>query len=296
MLRSARNDIAIAILIGKRYARFNITPLKNIRYIIHLENLYMEKRIELLGYPVDNLSTGEIIQKVSQSIKSNHKTHIIAINANKFYQVKKDLLLSKILKKAEIVIPEYAFVWASKVIGTPLVEHIGGIMLMRSLLEASAENNFSFFFLGGKNEVIEMMISNIQKKYSHIKIAGWHHGYFTDENDIVTKINDSAATILLVALGVPKQEYFIYHNRNKINVPIMMGVGGSFDVFSGIRRETPSCLRHGFEWLHRLMQDPKNLWKRYLTSNPYFVIKVLKQKFKKNGYLAEGTEANRSKS
>lgn len=245
----------------------------------------MNNRIELLGYPVDNLSTEEIIQKVNQAIKSNHKTHIIAINANKFYQVKKDLLLAKILKKAEIIIPEYAFVWASRVIGTPLVEHVGGIMLMRSLLEASEQNDFSFFFLGGKDEVIEMMIANIKKRYGDIKIAGWHHGYFKDENDIVKKINDSAATILLIALGVPKQEYFIHQNRTKINVPIMMGVGGSFDVFAGIRRETPSFLRHGFEWIFRMIQDPKNLWQRYLTSNPYFVFKVLKHKFNGNGSL-----------
>lgn len=244
----------------------------------------MNKRIELLGYQVDNLSTGEIIQQINHAIKSNHKTHIIAINANKFYRVKNDLLLAKILKKAELVIPEYAFVWASRVIGTPLVEHIGGIMLMRSLLEAAAENDFSFFFLGGKDEVIELMIANLEEKYSHIKIAGWHHGYFKNENDIITRINSSAATILLVALGVPRQEYFIYQNRDKINVPIMMGVGGSFDVFAGVRRETPSFLRHGFEWIFRMLQDPKNLWKRYLTSNPYFIFQVFKQKLKLNGY------------
>ena len=235
-----------------------------------------------MGYPVDNLTTQEIIQKVNDAIKLHHKTHIVAINANKFYQLRCDRLLSKILKNSEIVIPEYAFVWASRVIGTPLVEHIGGIMLMRSLLEVSAENNYSFFFLGAKNEVIEMMISNIQKKYKDVKIAGWHHGYFNDENQVIEKINKSAANILLVALGVPKQEYFIYHNRNRINVPIMMGVGGSFDVFAGIRRETPSFLRHGFEWIFRMIQDPKSLWKRYLTINPYFVYQVLKHKIKRN--------------
>ncbi len=239
----------------------------------------MNKRIELLGYPVDSVTTSEVIQKIRQAIESHHKTHIIAINANKLYQGRKDLLLANILKKAEIVIPEYAFVWASKVIGTPLVEHIGGIMLMRSLLDASFVNNFSFYFLGSKQEIIERMVANIQKTYNHVKIAGWHHGYFKDENDMVTQINASAANILLVALGVPKQEYFIHQNRNKLSVPIMMGVGGSFDVFAGLHKETPSFLRHGFEWIYRLLQDPRNLWKRYLTTNPYFVFQVLKHKY-----------------
>ncbi|UCE05019.1 MAG: WecB/TagA/CpsF family glycosyltransferase [bacterium] len=243
----------------------------------------MKKRIELLGYLVDNLTTEEILQKINQAIKFDRKLHIIAINTNKFYQVRHDSLLSKILRNAEIVIPEYAFVWASKVFGKPLVEHIGGIMLMRSLLEASNNHNFSFYFLGAKHEVIEMMVSNVQKKYGRIKIAGWHHGYFSDEDKIIRQINNSSANILFVAMGVPRQEYFIYQNKAKIQVPIMMGVGGSFDVFAGIRRETPSFLRYGFEWIFRLVQDPKNLGKRYFTSNPYFLFQVMKHKFTKNG-------------
>lgn len=239
----------------------------------------------MLGYPVDNLTTGEIIQKVSHAIRVNHKTHIIAINANKFYQVRNNRLLANILKNAEIVIPEYAFIWASRVIAKPLVEHIGGIMLMRSLLDAAKENDFSFFLLGAKKEIVEKTVANIQQKYANVNIAGWHHGYFHNEIEIVEKINESNANILLVALGVPKQEYFIHDNKHRLNAPIMMGVGGSFDVFAGIRRETPSFLRHGFEWIFRMVQDPRKLWRRYLTSNPYFIYHVLKQKFKANGHL-----------
>lgn len=239
----------------------------------------MQTRIELLGYPVDNLTTSEVIQKIDHSIQANIKTHIIAINANKLYQVRRDRALAEILKKAEIVIPEYAIVWASRMCKTPLVEHIGGIMLMRSLLESARRHDFSFYFLGAKEAVLELMVTRIREKYPHTRIAGWHHGYFSDENSIVERINSSLANILLVAMGVPGQEYFIHRNRQRIQVPIMMGVGGSFDVFAGLRRETPSMLRHGFEWIYRLLQDPRNLWKRYLTSNPYFVYQVLKQKW-----------------
>ena len=239
----------------------------------------MNKRIELLGYPVDNLSTPEIIHQVRQAIESSHKIHIIAINANKFYQGRKDQLLSQILKQAEIVIPEYAFVWASRMIRRPLVEHIGGIMLMRKLMEVGQSCGFSFFFLGAKSEVLELMITNIKQQHGAQIVAGWHHGYFTDEDRLIHSINQSSANILLVAMGVPGQEYFIHRNKHRIRVPIMMGVGGSFDVFAGLRRETPSYLRHGFEWFYRLLQDPRNLWKRYLMSNPYFVYQVLKQKW-----------------
>lgn len=242
----------------------------------------MNKRIDLLGYPVDNLTTPEIIEKIRHAIQAQSKLKIIAINANKIYQARTDAHMERILKQSDIVIPEYAFVWASKILGTPLVEHVGGIMLMRSLLEAPADQNFSFYFLGAKPEIVEQMISNIRKSYPHITIAGWHHGYFEDEKMIVHQVNRSAASILFVAMGVPGQEYFIHRNHDTLKVPVVLGVGGSFDVFAGARRETPSYLRHGFEWLYRLAQDPHNLWKRYLTTNPYFVYQVLKYKIFKN--------------
>ncbi len=247
----------------------------------------MNSRIEILGYPVDNLTSDQIIQRISQAIAGQIKTHILAINANKFYQVRRDRLLAEIVRSAEIVIPEYAFVWASRMIRRPLVEHIGGIMLMRKLLEVGESRGFSFFFLGARPEVLNQMVANIKRRYGEQLVAGWHHGYFSDDSEIVDQINQSQANIVLVAMGVPRQEYFIHNNRAKIQAPVMLGVGGSFDVFAGIRKETPSFLRHGFEWIYRMLQDPKNLWKRYLTTNPYFVFQVLKHKFVGNG----GTKA-----
>lgn len=237
-----------------------------------------------MGYPVDNLTSEQIVQRISQAIAGNIKMHILAINANKFYQVRRDRLLAEIMRSAEIVIPEYAFVWASRMIRRPLVEHIGGIMLMRKLLEVGQSQGFSFFFLGARAEVLEKMVSNIKQHYGDQIVAGWHHGYFTDDAAMIEMINRSSANIVLVAMGVPRQEYFIHQHRASIQAPIMLGVGGSFDVFAGLRKETPSFLRHGFEWIYRMLQDPRNLTKRYLTTNPYFVLQVLKQKFLGNGH------------
>ncbi|MDZ7331721.1 MAG: WecB/TagA/CpsF family glycosyltransferase [candidate division KSB1 bacterium] len=244
----------------------------------------MNRKINVLGYPVDNLTSDEIIEQITEAINRRAKTHVLAINANKFYQSRTDPLLARIMREAEIVIPEYAFVWAAKKLNQPLAEHIGGIMLMRKLLEVAQRNDFSFFFLGAKPEVINQMVIKVKRQYGDQIVAGWHHGYFADDTEVIEQINRSGANILFVAMGVPRQEYFIHNNRSKIQVPVMLGVGGSFDVFAGIRKETPSYLRHGFEWIYRLIQDPKNLWKRYLTTNPYFVLQVLKHKFIGNGH------------
>lgn len=89
-----------------------------------------------------------------------------------------------------------------------------------------------------------------------------------NEEEIVDQICQSRSDILFVAMGTPKQEYFIRDNFENLDVPVVMGVGGSFDVFAGLKKEAPSWLRKGFEWIYRLAQNPKNLWKRYLTTNP----------------------------
>lgn len=99
-----------------------------------------------------------------------------------------------------------------------------------------------------------------------------------NEEEIVDQICQSRSVILFVAMGTPKKEYFIRDNFENLDVPVVMGVGGSFDVFAGLKKEAPSWLRKGFEWIYRLAQNPKNLWKRYLTSNPWFVYQVFKVK------------------
>jgi len=236
----------------------------------------MEKRIDLLGFPVDNLTTDEILDTMNETIAANKKMQIVPINANKLYQVRENKKLAHILKSAEMVIPEYAIVWGSRIIGTPLIEHVGGVMLMRAMLENSSKKNYKFYFLGAKEEIVKTMVEKLEQDYEGIRIAGWHHGYFEDEKKMVQKINESGANILLAALGTPKQEYFLNTYKSMLNPSVMMGVGGSFDVFAGLRQETPSYLRHGFEWIYRLAQDPRNLWKRYMTTNPYFVYRVFR--------------------
>ncbi|MBD3342485.1 MAG: WecB/TagA/CpsF family glycosyltransferase [Candidatus Lokiarchaeota archaeon] len=236
----------------------------------------MKRRINFLGFLVDNLTTHEILTKIKASITSKDKMQIVPINANKIYQVQRNEKLSKIMKESELIIPEYAIVWGSKIIGAPLVEHVGGIMLMRTLLQESANQDFRFYFLGARQEIVETMVEKVAVDYPGIRIAGWRNGYFDDQNKIIDEINATDANILLAALGTPKQEYFLYENKSRLKPNVMMGVGGSFDVFAGLRQETPAYLRHGFEWLYRLAQDPGNLWKRYMTTNPYFVYRVLR--------------------
>ena len=238
-----------------------------------------DRRINFLGFPVDNLTSEQLLEKIDYFVNHGIKCQIVALNANKLWQAQRDPKLRDILLQAELVIPEYAIVWGARVLGTPLVEHVGGIMLMRRILRAAIEKDYKLYFLGAKPSVIEAMVRRLKSEMPTLAISGWHHGYFDSKDEIVAQINKSGADILFIAMGTPKQEYFVRDNFEILQVPVMMGVGGSFDVLAGIRRETPPSLRRGFEWIYRLAQDPKNLWKRYLTSNPWFVWQVYKAKF-----------------
>jgi len=239
-----------------------------------------DRRINFLGFPVDNLTSEQLLEKIDYFVNHGIKCQIVALNANKLWQAQRDPKLRDILLQAELVIPEYAIVWGARILGTPLVEHVGGIMLMRRILEVASKKKYKLYFLGARPYIVETMVRRLKSEMPTLTISGWHHGYFDSKDEIIAQINKSGPDILFVAMGTPKQEYFIRDNFEILDVPIMMGVGGSFDVFAGLRKETPSFLRHGFEWIYRMVQDPWRLGKRYARTNPWFVYQVFRQKIR----------------
>lgn len=233
-------------------------------------------RIEFLGCPVDNLAMEEAIARIDEFIRSGKPHQVVPINAAKLWRMEWDSRLRYIVKQAHLIVPEKAIVMGSKVLGTPLKEHIGGIMLLKALLPVAAEQGYRFYFLGARPYVIERMIANLQRDYPSLQIAGWHHGYFIPDDNakIIQDIKDSQPDILCVAMGTPKQEYWIADHMEELGVPVCMGVGGSFDVLAGVKKDAPSWIRAlALEWLYRLIQDPRK-WKRYLITNPWFWYKV----------------------
>jgi len=149
---------------------------------------------------------------------------------------------------------------------------------MKALIKENETKSTKMFFFGSKNDVIEDMINNLKDENPKINISGYLDGYSYDEDSVVQKIAQSKSDILFCALGSPKQEIFLNKNKKRFNVPILIGVGGSFDVLAGRYKEAPEWMRHGFEWLYRLVQNPKALWKRYLITNSYFIYRIIKYK------------------
>ena len=234
-----------------------------------------------LGYAVDSLTMQEAVEWVGHAVAEPGFHHIAVLNANKMWMANRNRELRVILQQAELVVPEYAVVWGCQVLRTPLKGHVGGIMLLKALLPWLESAGATVYFLGARDQVLIQMMERLREQHPALKIAGAHSGHFPLEQsrEIVEQINRSGARILFVAMGSPRQETWIESQRQNLRVRVAMGVGGSFDVLAGIKKDAPSWVRHGGEWLFRLAQDPGNLWKRYLTTNPWFVAQVLRERF-----------------
>jgi len=244
------------------------------------------RRIELLSTRIDNLSMQETLFLVDAKIKAKESLHHSVVNAGKIVAMHSDVQLRESVNSADLINADgQAVIWASKLLGKPLKERVAGIDLMENLVELAHQKNYKIYCLGAKEEVVSKVVSHYKEKYSPKIIAGYRNGYFTKEEEpkVAKEIAESGANILFVAINTPKKENFLYENRETLKVVnFIMGVGGSFDVVSGLVKRAPLWMqRSGLEWFYRLIQEPKRMWKRYLIGNSKFIFLILKEKFKK---------------
>lgn len=239
----------------------------------------MRQIVDILGYSVDNLTMDEAVGEVDGFIRSGEPHQITVINANKIYLADKDPDLLQIIQTSDLVIPEQAIIIASKILRRPLKERVSGIELMRKLLEEAASKCYRIYLLGAKHEVVDKLAKICYNK--GINIVGYFDGYFDDDENVLMEIQKTKPDILFVALGSPRQEFWIRKQLQTIKVPVCIGVGGSFDVLAGYKKEAPNWTRCGLEWIYRMRQD-RRLWKRYFTVNPNLLWKIIKYHFVKH--------------
>lgn len=241
------------------------------------------KRVFVANCPVDVLTIEETREIIEQSIVKRQTLHHVVVNAGKLVSMQSDEKLYYSVVHSDIINADgQSIVWASKFLKTPLPHRVAGIDLMESLVKLSFEKNYRCFFFGAKEEVVSNVVNHYGLIYSHKIIAGYRNGYFEENNelDIAFEISKSKPDILFVAITSPKKELFLNKYKNQLNVPFIMGVGGSFDVIAGVTQRAPKWMQNiGLEWFYRLVQEPKRMWRRYLVGNTKFVFLILKQKF-----------------
>ncbi len=237
-------------------------------------------RIEILGLPIDQVTMKETLAQIEQFIASDRCNLIITADASGLVQAQTDPYFQQLFAKAALITPDSAGVlWAAKRFGTPLKERVSGVDIVQEVCRISADKGYRIYFLGAAPGVAELAAEKLRLRFPGCNIVGARHGYFPPESDSVVaqEVAETKPDVLFVAMGIPRQEKFIEATSEIIGAKVAMGVGGSFDVFSGKVRRAPKLFqRMRMEWLWRLLQNPKKIGKVMLL--PRFVMLVLRVK------------------
>lgn len=236
--------------------------------------------VELLGYSIDDYSFDEAVLKAKELIDSDKVSQVITINPEMFQTADNDSSFANIVREAEMVIPDGIGIKIGLKLTGKNVARIPGIDFAKKLLKEAALSNIPVAIIGSKEEVITKAIENLQNEISGLNIVYYHNGYFDNDEEIYSELKNHSPKLILIAMGSPRQEKFIYEAKKKLNPALMVGIGGSLDVWSGYVKRAPKIYQVlGLEWLYRTITQPSR-FKRIFPTLPLFLIKVLNYKEK----------------
>ncbi|QQE12530.1 WecB/TagA/CpsF family glycosyltransferase [Planctomycetota bacterium] len=245
--------------------------------------------IDLLNVSINQITESQCIEYIIEKLHRHIGGWVITPNLDHMYRLHHSLEFKELCCEANLIVADgMPLVWASKLQGTPLPERVAGSNLINSLTESAATNGFSIYLLGGEEDACEKSANVLNQRHSDLKIAGFYSPPFGFEKDqiqiekIKTLLTDSHPDIVYVALGSPKQELLIKELKSLMPNTWFLGIGISLSFISGHVRRAPAWMqRIGLEWLHRLVQEPGRLAKRYLMHGVPFVFYLMYQSIKK---------------
>lgn len=236
-------------------------------------------RVNLLGVEVDACTREGAVEYIASLITRGGSHQIVTANAEIIWRAWQDPALACLLDKSDLVTADGSgVVWAAKRLSSGVPEKVSGIDLVRDMAARGARDGWRFFLYGGAPGVAEEAASRLARDNPGLKVIGTAHGYQNEAADrrLIKKIHDLAPDVLLVALGAPRQEFWIARHRDDLHAAVSMGVGGSFDVLAGKVKRAPSWIcSMNLEWLYRLVKEPRR-WRRQLAL-PAFAWRVLRE-------------------
>lgn len=235
-------------------------------------------RINVLGTGFDNLTREEAIDRAYALMPEHRGAYVVTPNPEIVMLCRDDPDMAAAVDGADLVIPDgIGVIYGAKILGTPLKEKVPGIDFTTGLMQRMARDGRTAFLFGSKPGVAEAAAENLKKQIPGLLIAGTNDGYFKDDAPIIEKINAAKPDLLLVCLGAPKQEKWMHANREKLDVGLMIGAGGSLDVFAGVAERAPEkWQKAGLEWLYRLLKEPTRLGR--MMKLPHFLLLVVGKK------------------
>lgn len=232
-------------------------------------------RIEMMGCQIDNLSMEETLQTIEGFIASGKPHQHVVVNVDKLVKAQNDPELRQIINECALINADgMPVVWASRLLGKPLKERVAGVDLCDALLRRAAEKGWRVYLLGAKEEVVAKVRQIYSERYPQLVFAGHRNGYWKPEQEqqVVDNITAARADVLFVAISSPKKEQFLGAYQAQMRIPFAMGVGGTFDVFSGKVKRAPVWMQKtGLEWFYRFLQEPTRMFRRYFIEDIAFL-------------------------
>jgi N-acetylglucosaminyldiphosphoundecaprenol N-acetyl-beta-D-mannosaminyltransferase len=247
----------------------------------------MRRPVVVLGIPIDDLQMSETLDRIEQMVqigRTTGRTHQVAtVNADFVVRAQFDPELRYLLQCADLLTADgMPLVWGARLLGVSLPGRVAGADLVPALAQRAAECGLSIYFLGGEPDVASRAVDLLKKQYPQLQVAGVHSPPFSPilemDSSFLEEIRLAKPDILLVAFGNPKQEKWIGMHGHSLGVPVMIGVGGSLDLVAGHLKRAPEWMqRSGLEWLFRLLQEPRRLFRRYAIDLAVFGFSFLRQ-------------------
>lgn len=232
-------------------------------------------RLKFMNTEIDNLTMEETLQAINSLIQENKSAYVVTPNVDHIVQLETNKELQDVYANASLILTDgKPLLWIAKWYGTPIKEKISGSDLFPLLCDMAAKKEYKMFFLGAAEGVAAKAVENLAKRYKGLQVVGTYsppYGFEKNPEEmdkIKGMIKEAKPHILIVGLGCPKQEKFMYHHCEELGVPISFGLGASFDFEAGNIKRAPRWMAdHGLEWLFRITQDPKRMAKRYLVDD-----------------------------
>lgn len=231
-------------------------------------------RINILGVGFDNVTMAEAVARGRELLDADGAHYVVTPNPEIVEACRADADAMAAVNGADLVLPDgIGVIYGARMLKTPLKERVPGIEFGTAMLEYCAMSGKSVFFLGAKPGVAEQAAKNLQARFPGLSVAGTKDGYFKDDAAAAAAIKDSGAEMALICLGAPKQEKFMAKYGEATGAKLLLGLGGSLDVFAGVARRAPDFyVKHNLEWFYRLIKNPSRAGR--MMKLPLFLIHV----------------------
>jgi N-acetylglucosaminyldiphosphoundecaprenol N-acetyl-beta-D-mannosaminyltransferase len=244
-----------------------------------------EERVDILGVEVSAVDIDQVLAIVEDWVRKGERRYVCVTGVHGVMESQRDEELRRIHNGSGLTVPDgMPTVWAGRYAGAQEMDRVYGPEMMLAICERSAQHGWKSFFYGGARGTAELLEKKMLERFPEMQSAGTHTPPFRpltteEDEEVMATIEASGADLVWVGLSTPKQELWMAEHISRLKSPcILFGVGAAFDVNAGLRSDAPRWVKRlGLQWLHRLIQEPRRLWRRYLVNNPAFVAAVLKR-------------------